>query len=142
MKPWNKGNRKYHYKCPVCFTDRESFRVQKYCSSECYNKTKTSEMMRQRGLKGIANRVRKPFLMNNGYKLIYVPDHPFAKKTAPEGYVYEHRLIMEKKLGRYLKPEEIVHHSNEIKTDNRADNLILTNHQEHAQHHFHTHHLK
>jgi hypothetical protein len=32
---------------------------------------------------------------------------------------------MEKKLGRYLKPEEVIHHKNLIKTDDHISNLIL-----------------
>lgn len=56
-----------------------------------------------------------------GYVLIYSPDHPNAVKR----YVREHRLVMEKKLGRYLKKNEIVHHMNHIKDDNRPKNLML-----------------
>ncbi len=58
----------------------------------------------------------------NGYVLIYAPGHPFANK---KGYVREHRLVMEKLMGRYLAKNEIVHHINKRKDDNRVENLEL-----------------
>jgi len=57
-----------------------------------------------------------------GYKVIIIHDHPFADKR---GRVRLHRYIMEEYLGRYLQPDEIVHHINEIRDDNRIENLIL-----------------
>lgn len=56
------------------------------------------------------------------YKKIYVPSHPNAMKC---GCVYEHRLIMEDLLGRYLTPEEQVHHRDENPSNNDPDNLFL-----------------
>lgn len=69
----------------------------------------------------------------DGYVYVYVKDHPNVNS---HGMIFEHRLIMEKKLGRYLKKEEVVHHKNGINSDNRISNLILfKNHSEHKKYH-------
>ena len=57
-----------------------------------------------------------------GYILIKKREHPFADKR---GYVLKSRLIMEKHLGRYLKPSEIVHHIDGDKLNNSIENLVL-----------------
>jgi DNA modification methylase len=67
----------------------------------------------------------------NGYVSALAPDHPYANVR---GYVYEHRLVMESLIGRLLAPEEVVHHRNQIRTDNRPENLqLLPNQAAHAR---------
>lgn len=78
----------------------------------------------------------KKFRLSNGYILRYSPEHPHAYKSSGNaGYVYEHRLVIERELGRYLVRGEEVHHLNCIKTDNCPDNLILLSNAHHQRLH-------
>lgn len=69
-------------------------------------------------------------LTRDGYVLIYCPDHPAA--PARSGCVPEHRLVMERKLGRYLAKNEVVHHIDGNRQNNVAENLRL--YQSNGQH--------
>lgn len=70
---------------------------------------------------------------HGGYRQVRAIGHPYASR---HGYVLEHRLVMERILGRYLLPGEEVHHRNRIKTDNRPSNLeFCATHREHMQRH-------
>jgi len=56
------------------------------------------------------------------YWHILRPNHPKATKT---GYILEHILVAEKKLGRPLKHEEVSHHINNDGYDNRPENIWI-----------------
>jgi len=57
--------------------------------------------------------------VSRGYIFIQASNHP----ANHNGYVREHRLVVEAQIGRYLKPEEIVHHLGK-RSDNRPKMLM------------------
>ena len=105
--------------CKKQFIPKSSRNKNFYCSLHCFHKN-------------ITGKARKESRYSWGYRYMFRPEHPHANDGA---YVAEHRLIMEKKLGRYLKSNEIVHHINGNKLDNTLENLILISRLEHAIEH-------
>jgi hypothetical protein len=70
--------------------------------------------------------------VHRGWIYKYQPDHPNCNA---DGYVFEHRLIMEQSIGRLLLPNERVHHINGVHNDNRIDNLVLLTMGQHSSLH-------
>lgn len=66
------------------------------------------------------------------YTYAVVPEHPNATSL---GYVFEHRIVMENKLGRLLLPNEIVHHLDRNKKNNVESNLEVLDSKEHNRLH-------
>lgn len=70
--------------------------------------------------------------LHEGYVEVYCPNHPNANVRK---CVYEHQLVMEKRIGRYLKKEEVVHHIDGNKSNNDINNLLLLTNSDHAKLH-------
>lgn len=66
-----------------------------------------------------------------GYIMVWQPDHPASGRYG--GWIQEHRLIMERELGRLLEADETVHHRNGVKDDNRPENLVVLLRGEHTK---------
>ena len=88
----------------------------KYCSQKCYWKF----------LKGLHKK------NNTEYKVLRIN----GKNKR------EHKVIMEKYLGRKLKKSEIVHHINGDRADNKIENLQVVSRKEHIEIHFEVQKIK
>ena len=68
-------------------------------------------------------------IRRDGYILVIAPDgypHPVSNgQGKPTRYILEHRYIMEQHLGRYLDPQEVVHHKDHNPSNNTIENLEL-----------------
>ncbi len=96
-----------------------------YCKCGCKEKIPAINKLRKKAKFKRGHNPRPRFkgkIERSGYWYIFKPEHPFSNK---QGHIAEHRLIMEKKIGRYLTKEEVVHHINGDPKDNRIENLIL-----------------
>ena len=89
--------------------------------------------MKERNEKGRFCTVQRD-KFHKGYKVIYMPKHPHSRMN---GYVYEHILVAESKLGRPLYENEVVHHIDGNKLNNSPDNLmVFSSQREHDKWHW------
>lgn len=104
----------------------------KFCSLICKNKSQVGVKLLSRTMEKHPYWKGGKSVHNEGYILIYSPKHSLKKRN---GYMLEHRLVMEKHIGRYLTKDEIIHHINEKVDDNRIENLQLLTKGEHSSLH-------
>lgn len=107
-----------------------------------FSTTSICKKFRELGIKAIPERKSRPGKLSNlwkggmivrkGYKMILSKDHPLRNSY---GYVFEHRLVVEEKLGRFLTRIEVVHHIDENKMNNSLDNLVVLSDHEHKSYH-------
>ncbi len=70
---------------------------------------------------------------SHGYILAWNPGHARAYKS---GYAYEHILVAEKKYGRPITRQEVIHHVDRNRSNNDPENLwIFANHADHRHYH-------
>jgi len=131
-------NKVITYFCEFCGKENTKF-VRKdlkyrFCNQSCNAKSRIS-LLNDRDRSGSKNPAWIGGRKYNGagYVLIYKPDHPYHN-DAKNIYVFEHRLVMEQKIGRFLGPHEVVHHINHKRDDNRPENLeLFDSHSEHVK---------
>lgn len=113
-------------KCKYCsrVTEKYDRDASFFCNRDCYMNWKRENPNKK---------AYKEKIFVSGYWYIYMPSHPRATKNGR--YIAEHRLRLEEKIGRLLKSDEVAHHKNGIKTDNRKSNLEVMTQSEHIKHH-------
>lgn len=117
----------------ICLTCKQKIIVKnsraktfKTCSKKCFGIYKTGH---------IPYHYKGGKLFHKGYIYILCKKHPNGDR---DGYVLEHRLVIEKHIGRFLDSKEIIHHKNGIRNDNRIENLeLLKSQSEHMKEHWH-----
>jgi len=74
----------------------------------------------------------KGFTYQYGYKMMWNPEH---HRSNSKGYVMNAILVIEEKIGRKIEENEVVHHKNEDRSDDRLENLQLMTDHDHKFHH-------
>lgn len=118
---------KYFFICKYCKSQFETIECdQKYCTHKCSSDARKRFIDIPTSLESGSRKLDKTL----GYVRVYCPMHPEANTW---GYVYEHRVVAEQIIGRRLIKDEVVHHKNGKRWDNRPENLEVMNKFEHGK---------
>lgn len=109
------------YPCNADGCDRPSQWGRRYCEAHYYRLRKHGDVNAGRPVNWRRDK-SKPYTDSKGYVQVYRPDHPNAWA---DGWIPEHRLVFAEHLGRPLGSDEVVHHLNGRRDDNRPENLEL-----------------
>jgi len=114
------------------------------CKCDCSNQTESviAEQVLLRGQSNSCGCVKPERMIahnteysNGNYSFVYNPDHPNSSKSGHPGYVYKHRLIASKIIGRPLTKDEVVHHIDGNKQNNSPENLMVLTQSQHSKLH-------
>lgn len=123
----------YELICEVCETVFNAARYNiRTCSKKCSIELQSSKTRKFLDIPSCLEDASRKLDKNLGYVRVYVPMHPEANTW---GYAYEHRVVAEQIVGRRLFSNEIVHHKNGKRWDNRPENLEIMDKNNHAKLH-------
>jgi len=98
----------------------------RYCSLVCYGRLRDFSGSKNPNWRGGS------FQSGKGYWYVHMPDHHRAMKN---GYVKRADVVAEKKIGRKLLPNEVVHHEDSDPSNDSLDNLVVKDSLAHIREH-------